>query len=280
MRAYFELGKLRIAVLSTVTSAVGFILASPAVTSSFLFLISGVFLLACGSCALNHYQERDVDALMARTRSRPLPAGKIRPGRALLFSLALIFSGLSLLFPGNGPLTAAIGAFALFWYNGVYTPLKRKTAFAAVPGGLVGVLPPAMGWVAGGGALSDPRFLALALFLFMWQVPHFWLLLLDHEEDYRKAGLPVLTGIFSRRQLARLTSHWTAATAVSALLIPLYGLVSSPAVMAVLVISSFWFGLRGAMLTQGKIPGCAAFKKTGLYLLLVMVILTVERLGK
>ena len=92
------------------------------------------------------------------------------------------------------PLAALLGLITVVWYNGIYTPLKRVTAFAAIPGGVVGAIPPVIGWVSGGGDPTDARIIVVAFFFFVWQVPHFWLLLMRIGGDYERAGLPSLTG--------------------------------------------------------------------------------------
>ena len=191
-------------------------------------VVAGAFVLACGSCALNQYQERRIDSLMARTAKRPIPSGRIRPGQALGLALLLILSGEGLLlFTGNAAVPL-LGTVAVCWYNIVYTGLKKVSAFAVVPGALVGAIPPAMGWAAGGGRLSDPSLAALAFFFFMWQVPHFWLHLLTYGKEYAEAGLPSLSDVFSAAQLKRLTFQWLSATAVSSLLLGLCGMLESP----------------------------------------------------
>jgi protoheme IX farnesyltransferase len=99
----------------------------------------------------------------------------------------------------------------------VYTYLKRVTAFAVVPGALIGAIPPIMGYVSAGGSLHDPAILLVAMFFFLWQIPHFWLLLLMLGDEYREAGLPTVTGRFARPQLQRISFVWVLATAASGL---------------------------------------------------------------
>ena len=119
-----------------------------------------------------------------------------------------------------------MGLLNLVWYNFVYTLLKRRTPFAIVPGSLVGAIPPAIGWAAAGGSLLDPQIIIIAFFFFIWQIPHFWLLLLVMDQDYQQAGFPTLTQIFNHAQLSRITFIWIVSTAVTGLLIPLFGIVS------------------------------------------------------
>ena len=200
----------------------------------------GVLFLACGSCALNQCQERNLDKLMERTRSRPLPSGKMSPGVCLLVSLSLMFTGAALFVYGANLMALVLGLFAVLWYNGTYTYLKKKTAFAAIPGALIGAIPPAIGWISGGGSLLDPRIGVVAFFFFIWQVPHFWFLLLNFGKDYENGGLPSLTKIFTSAQLARMTFVWVFATAVTCVIVPLFGLVESKTINGGLFAAGFW----------------------------------------
>ena len=195
-----RLGKIKISLLSTLSTATGYLLATGKITIHMFVPTAAVLLLACGSCALNQYQEREIDQSMERTKSRPIPSGRLNPEVALWISLGLILSGSFILYLGMNNLTLVVGLLAVLWYNLIYTPLKQKTAFAAIPGALVGAIPPILGWVSGGGDIFDPRIWGIGLFLFIWQVPHFWLLLLDSSRDYEKAGLPSITKIFCRRR--------------------------------------------------------------------------------
>jgi heme o synthase len=140
--------------------------------------------------------------------------------------LILILSGSIVLILWTNLLALSLGLLNLVWYNFIYTFLKRKTPFAIVPGSLVGAIPPAIGWAAAGGSLVDPQIIIIAFFFFIWQIPHFWLLLLVMDKDYQQAGFPTLTQIFNHTQLSRITFIWIIATAVTGLMIPLFGIVS------------------------------------------------------
>jgi len=249
---FLSLGKIRISLLVTLSTAVGYLLVTKEVVIQMLLPAAAVFLLACGSCALNQFQERRTDALMERTRNRPLPSGRLKPSSGLFISLGLISAGSLLLFHGAHLLAGVLGLFAIFWYNGIYTTLKRKTAFAAIPGALIGAIPPALGWVSGGGSLLDPRIWAMVFFFFMWQVPHFWLLLLDFGKDYEKAGFPSLTRIFTAVQLRRILFAWIFATAVACLILPLFGLVTSSAVWVGFFVAGFWLVWKAARSLIGQ----------------------------
>ena len=221
-----ELTKVKITSFVTVTTAFGYIAATGKLETGILTVLLGVLLLAFGSAALNHYQEKDFDAKMERTRSRPIPSGRIGSSAVLIISFALIISGSVVLIVFSNLLALLLGLLNLVWYNFIYTYLKRITPFAIVPGSLVGAIPPAIGWVAASGSITDPQILIISFFFFIWQIPHFWLLLLVLDKDYKRAGFPTLTEVFDRIQLSRITFVWITATAVTGLMIPLFGVVT------------------------------------------------------
>jgi protoheme IX farnesyltransferase len=276
-----ELTKFRIGLFAALSTFAGFILAKQGLSSEILAPISGVFLLASGSCALNQYQERFRDRLMERTRRRPIPSQRLNAATALKIAFLLLFLGAFTLLRGSNGIAFALGILALFWYNGLYTFLKRKTAFAVIPGALVGAIPPMVGWVHGGGRPFDPQILAVAFFFFIWQIPHFWLLLLNFGEDYEKAGFPSLTRIFTPAQLRRITFTWVFATAVACLVIPLFRLVTSQAVRVGFLIAAFWLVWKAFTLLRSPPPEFSlrpTFNSINAYVLLVMLLLTLEHL--
>jgi protoheme IX farnesyltransferase len=289
-RAYFwkewailllSLGKIKISLLVTLTTATGYLLAAEGVTIRMLVPAAAVFLLAFGSCALNQYQERKIDAFMERTKNRPLPSGRLNPNSALFISLGLISAGSFTLFYGANFLTGILGGLAIFWYNGVYTYLKQKTAFAAIPGALVGMIPPILGWVSGGGNLLDSRIGAVAFFFFIWQVPHFWLLLLDRGADYEKAGFPSLAQIFTPMQLRRITFIWILAAAVACMTIPLFGLVRSHVINGSLFAIGFWLVWKTfrILTTQcQEFPFQLNFKTINIYVFSVIFLFAMDKL--
>jgi protoheme IX farnesyltransferase len=175
-------------------------------------------------------------------------------------------------------IASMLGIFAMLWYNLVYTSLKRLTAFAAVPGAVTGAIPPAIGWVTGGGSLSDIRLSAICFFFFMWQVPHFWLLLLSHAEDFRKASFPALNKVFRWEQLIKITAVWMSAVAVSTLFIPFFGVAVSDTAAIMLVSGAGWLALSSIMLytkKERKSVCTDAFRGINIYAVIVMLLLTV-----
>jgi protoheme IX farnesyltransferase len=270
-----ELSKVRIACLATASAATGFMLAWRGVSPLMLPMLAGVFLLACGAGALNQAQEGDIDARMNRTKNRPIPSGRIRARGAALVAIALIAAGSVLLSPV--PVAMLLGFVTVLWYNGVYTPLKRVSAFAAIPGGVVGAIPPVIGWVTGGGSATDPRIIAVAFFFFVWQVPHFWLLLLRIGGEYERAGLPTLTRVFTRPQFARIIYVWMIATAVACVSMPLFGVSSAVWTQAGLIVSSLWLGWHATRMVRSN-GDRLAFHQINLYALLVISLLSLSGL--
>jgi len=277
-----ELTKFRISLFSTLSTFTGFILARQGLSGDVIFPLLGVFLLASGSCALNQYQERKNDQLMERTKGRPIPSKKLSPSTALKISIGLLLFGSILLYVGAHGSALVLGLFAMFWYNGVYTPLKRKSPFAAIPGALIGAIPPLIGWVSGKGLFSlDPQILAISFFFFIWQVPHFWLLLLNSGRDYEKAGLPSLTKIFSLAQLRRITFMWIFATAAACMIIPLFGIVESHVIHGSLFLVAFWLMWKSLkLLISHPHPSSSQFifKTINSYAVLVIILLTLDHL--
>jgi protoheme IX farnesyltransferase len=270
-----ELSKVRIACLSTASAATGFVLAQHGVSLAMLPMLAGVFLLACGAGALNQAQEGDIDALMRRTEKRPVPSGRIRAREAAWIAVSLVAAGAALL--SVHPVAMLLGFVTVLWYNGVYTPLKRVSAFAAIPGGIVGAIPPVIGWVSAGGAATDPRIMAVAFFFFVWQVPHFWLLLLRIGGEYERAGLPTLTRLFTRPQFARIIYVWMIATAVACVSMPLFGVSSAVWTQAGLIVSSLWLAWHATQMVRSN-GEVLAFRHINVYALLVISLLSLSGL--
>ena len=281
LNAGLELTKFRIAAASTLSAVTGYVVFSRAVGHGLVTTFLGVLFLAMGACALNQFQDRDIDARMERTRGRPIPAGTVKPVNALAIATLLGAGGFLVLWLAHSAAAALIGLLAAAWYNGVYTYLKRVWAFAVVPGALIGALPPAIGWTAGGGEPLDPHVLALCFFFFIWQVPHFWLLLSFFGNDYKEAGLPSLKELLGPHRLASLIFIWMLATAASSLLLPVYRLTSSSWTSLGLVACSLWLVWEATKLLRGSYQLRSlrrAFGSINLYALCVMTLLVADAL--
>jgi protoheme IX farnesyltransferase len=278
LKPYLTLCRVWISLFAACSAATGFFLGPYQRAMDVLIPAAAVFLLTCGASALNQYQERHIDAKMKRTQKRPLPSGAMTPVRTVVLSAVLMIGGLSLAAVA-GRISIMLGLSALLWYNGIYTGLKRITAFAAIPGAAVGMIPPAIGWVAAGGWLLDPKIAAICFLFFLWQVPHFWLLILMHGEEYERAGLPSLTKLMNKKQLARITSAWITASAVASLALPLYGPGRTAPIYYLLIALALWLIWSGKSLTEKEsFPQLSSllFKKINIYLFVMMSLLTME----
>jgi protoheme IX farnesyltransferase len=277
IRRIARLFRVRIAVLAALSTATGYLVLRPQFTLGLGVACAGVLLLASGASALNQWQEPDIDARMARTRTRPLPSGLLRPRQALAAACMLVASG-ALVLSISGARAVGLGLTAVLAYNAVYTPLKRTTALAAVPGGLVGVIPPAIGWTVAGGASDDPRLLALAFFLFVWQVPHFWLLLLCRADEYADAQLPSLAGRLGPRALGRLTFVWMASAALAAPLLSWSGLTHSSWTALALLLAAAWLLYEALPLLRAEATQPPPFRAINVFACAVMSLLIVDAL--
>lgn len=198
LRDYFELCKPRVVALMLLTVLVGMYLATPGSVPGFTVGVTllGIALCAGSAAAVNHLVDRRIDALMARTRKRPVASGQISVRRALGFACFLGVMGLCILTYWVNTLTATLTFVTLIGYAGVYTGyLKRATAQNIVIGGLAGAAPPLLGWTAVTNHL-DPQALLLVLIIFIWTPPHFWALAIYRFEDYRNAEIPMLPVIY------------------------------------------------------------------------------------
>ena len=188
-----SLTKPRVVVMVLVTTVVGYYvgLAGAPDYGRLVALVIGTLLAAGGTLALNQYWERDVDALMERTRTRPLPEGRLAPLEALLFGAGLTAAGLAVLALGVGWLATLVTAATFVLYLFAYTPLKLRTALCTIVGAVPGALPPVTGWAA---ARDDLALGAWVLFgiLFLWQLPHTLAIGRLYQADYARAGVRLL----------------------------------------------------------------------------------------
>ncbi len=193
LRAFLQLTKPRITLLIVISTAVGYCYGA---VSGFHFVpffnaVLGAALMAAGSATLNQWWERDTDGQMKRTKTRPIPAGIVKPDHALIFGVALSIIGLWELWVFNNVLTAALGLLTSILYLFAYTPLKRKNAICTTVGAIPGAIPPLMGFAAASAHLSIQAWVLFCI-LFLWQFPHFHAIALLYREDYERAGIKML----------------------------------------------------------------------------------------
>jgi len=190
---YVDLTKPRLNFLVVASSAAGYYLGTRGTPDAVLMLeaVAGTALVAAGAAVLNQVYERDTDALMRRTRQRPLPDARVGLPDATIFGSALAIGGLALLVARANGLAAALALLTLLVYLAIYTPMKRRTPIATLVGAVPGALPPLIGWTASRG-MVDAGGAALFAIVFLWQIPHFMAISWMYRDDYQAAGFPML----------------------------------------------------------------------------------------
>jgi len=270
----YELGKVRISLPVALSALTGYIMFKGVYDVQGWFLALGVFFMSCSSGALNHWQESEIDAQMPRTKNRPIPSGKISRTGAFAVAVGFALVGSAILIFTNPVIALILSWVTLFFYNLVYTPLKKVTAFAVIPGSFVGALPPLIGWAGAGGSLTSEVILIVASFFFIGQIPHFWLLLLMFGDQYKLAGLPSLNQIFNDSQIKRITYTWILTTIASALLV-IFFVFTNQIIMFLLLFYTFYLlsSLSIAVFVQKEFAVRSAFFKLNLLYLLMMILL-------
>jgi len=190
---YFALTKPRLNFLVVASSAAGYFLGAPYAIDAWRMAeaVAGTALVAGGAAVLNQVAERDTDALMRRTRMRPLPDGRVSTREARLFGRVLAVAGLVVLAARTTPLAVALAAATLVIYLTIYTPMKRLTPAATFVGAVPGALPPLIGWTAAHGSVASGGAVLFAI-VFLWQIPHFMAIAWMYRDDYAAAGFPML----------------------------------------------------------------------------------------
>jgi protoheme IX farnesyltransferase len=190
---FLALTKPDVSFLVVMTTAAGYALGThgPLDWVRMSHTVFGTTLIAAGTSALNHYMERDTDALMRRTASRPLPSGQLQPREALWFGASLLVAGTLYLSLATNALATILGILTSAAYLCVYTPLKRRTTLATLVGAFPGAVPPVIGWAAARGTITVDAGILYAV-LFLWQFPHFDAISWVYREDYRRAGIQML----------------------------------------------------------------------------------------
>ncbi|MFI4982490.1 MAG: heme o synthase [Nevskiales bacterium] len=190
---FWALAKPRVVTMVLVTTCVGFYLGTRGAADYLVLLrtLIGTALAAGGTLALNQFFERDIDAKMERTRSRPLPDGRLQPAEACIFGFVVTIAGIVYLTLGVSALSGVVTAATSIIYLGMYTPLKRITPLCSIVGAVPGALPPVTGWVAAHNGFGVEAWILFAI-LFLWQLPHSLAIARLYRDDYAKAGIQLL----------------------------------------------------------------------------------------
>lgn len=275
---YISLAKPGIVSLVLITTLAGLYVGHrglPAPALIFWTLL-GTGLAAAGSAALNNFFDREIDGLMRRTQTRPLPTGAIDPSNALAFAVTLVVLSFLTLSAFVNALSAFLALTAVFSYAVLYTlVLKRRTPLATEIGGISGAIPPVIGIAAAQGRIGVEA-LILFLIMFIWQPPHFWVLAVKHADDYRRAGIPtfpVTHGLFDTKLR---TLFFTAALLPVGLLPFSYGIAGPAYLITASVLSLVYLGLTVHFTLSRRQSGSLLFFFSILYLAVLFVSMAID----
>ena len=278
-RDYLELCKPRVVVLMLLTALIGMLLASPGMVDwqILVFGMLGIALSAGSAATLNHLIDRRLDAIMGRTKRRPIPTGKIEPKHAFIFASVLAVISMFMLFTFVNTLTAILTLSTLIGYAVIYTLfLKHATPQNIVIGGATGAAPPLLGWVAVTNHI-DPQALILVLIIFVWTPPHFWALAIHRYEEYAKADIPMLPVTHGIR-FTKLSIFLYTVLLIAATLMPYAIGMSGGVYLLCAMILGAGFLYNAAMLFKDDRYAYKTFRYSILYLMLLFLMLLVDHI--
>jgi protoheme IX farnesyltransferase len=280
LSAILDLVKIRITFFVGMSAIFGYVLAANEISPAMMPPVLGIFLLSCASAALNHFQERTTDALMHRTSRRPLPSGAFSPEFVLSLVLGLSTVGSILILISSNLAALVLSWLAFVSYNAIYTPLKKLTPFAVIPGSFVGSFPVMAGWAAAHGYVFDPRLLAITTFFFVWQIPHFWLLMDMYNADYERAKFPTLRMYFNEKMISILGFAWIVIVIFTSALFVITGVVNNIPTQLAIVILGSWLAFGTRKLVSGgddKRINKSAFMRINLYVLAITLVVMIDK---
>ena len=275
---FIALMKPRVMSLVVFTTVIGMMLAPTAPHP--LLMVIAILAIAAGagaSGAINQWYDRDIDAVMKRTQSRPIPAGKINPDEALAFGVIISMLSVLVLWFAANVMAAALLAFTIFFYAVVYSVwLKRSTPQNIVIGGAAGAFPPAIGWLAAGGSLTLEPVILFGI-IFIWTPPHFWALALVKNDDYTRAGIPMMPVVAGAQSTINQIVAYSIVLAPFAVLPAVMGMTS---IVYGVVASMLGLGFLGYALRLKLEPSdanaMALFKYSIVYLFLIFLALGLD----
>ena len=283
IKDFIVLTKFILSFAVSLSALFAYIMAKGEIGTDMFIATFAVLLVAMGVSTLNQVQEYKEDALMERTKHRPIASGKMTPMTGIIIAAILVIFSLVLIYDLLGMIGVDLFLFSFIWYNLVYTPLKKKSALAVVPGAILGVIPPAIGWLTAGHALGEAEFYGLALYYFIWQVPHFWLLVMLHYGGYAEAGYPTTMKLFGKGPLQRLTYVWLMLTiAAGYFMVMIFNPISS-VINVLLVFNAIFAFISSFKLLQKsfQLPDArSVFWKINLAFLVTIILLSIDEMIK
>ena len=273
----YVLTKFPLSFTISLSAIFGYILANGSIDMGLLYPYLAVLLLAMGVSTFNQTQEYKKDALMPRTKNRPIPSGDMCFRTALIIGIIITSSSFFFIYIPHGVTGLVVFLAVVIIYNLLYTPAKRHSIYAGVYGAVLGVIPPYIGWVSAGSYEFDMRFFALGLFYFTWQIPHFWLLNLKYYKQYEEAGFPTITKVFGVDSLVRMTFIWLLLTVICGVFLVAMFEVQSPIILGLLFALKAYtlFTIFKLLKNRNYIYN---FININVYMLFLMIILCVNAL--
>ena len=275
---FIALMKPRVMSLVVFTTVVGMLMAP--MSHHPLLMVIALLAIAAGagaSGAINQWYDRDIDAIMLRTQNRPIPAGKVLPEEALALGIIVSLFSVLVLWSAVGVVPAALLAFTIFFYAVVYSVwLKRSTPQNIVIGGAAGAFPPAIGWLAAGGPITIEPFILFGI-IFIWTPPHFWALALVKNDDYTRAGIPMMPVVAGEKSTKTQILVYSVALAIIAVLPTAVGMASmvygSFAALLSAIFIKYAYDLNRADAVTRDAKAMGLFKYSILYLFLIFLAL-------
>lgn len=226
--AFVLLFRCKISLMVAASGAFGFFLASGGVSAAMFWTAAGCFLLASGCSAWNQVQERDIDVLMPRTACRPVACALLDAGEGVMLGAVAASAGIFCFVLTGNSLVVLLSLGVILLYNGVYTPLKRVSSLALLPGAAVGAFPLLMGWAAAGEPMNDPKIMLLYGLCLMWQIPHFWTRVQNYYVEYAAAGLPMTAIVMTPERYRRIMGLWVLAFACCIVMLAIFPVLGHP----------------------------------------------------
>ncbi|MHC1702699.1 MAG: protoheme IX farnesyltransferase [Tenuifilaceae bacterium] len=219
-----SLSKLIVSASVTFTTLTGYVISKNGIDFAIIPTLIGVFLLAAGASAINHIIERRTDALMPRTKNRPIASGRMSVLQAKIWTTIFLLSGTIILIYFTNPACTILGLINVLWYNLIYTPLKKITVWALFAGTITGIIPFFMGVVAVTNELPTAAYYFIGLYMFLWQIPHFLLIICKFGVEYEQAGLASITQKTTVDKILIISYMWMITSCIASLFLPLFGI--------------------------------------------------------